>query len=436
MRKGIKLSLSDVSGINYITILKSAAVGIFAGLCAVVFRAALLGADKLLHTALDFLSARPAFIPLWFILLVAFSLLVSLLLKWEPLISGSGIPQVEGELYGYFEQKWWRVLLAKLLGGILTIGSGLALGREGPSVQLGAMAGKGISKACGRSRGETSLLMTCGAGAGLAAAFNAPLAGIVFTIEELRKKFSMELLLSSMTSCLLAAFISRTAFGQQPVFDFPGIGIISLKDYWIILVFGLLLGPFGKLYQVCTAFAQRLYDKIKLSFVKSAIPFVLTGIIACACPLLLGGGNDIISSLEKHTLSVLLILLAARFIFSITCFASGVPGGIFLPLLTLGAAAGAAFGVAVCLLGADIPLDNFIVLGMTGYFAAVVRSPVTGLLLICEMTGSPSNLLPGMLVSLAAYFSSGLLKAEPIYDDLLGRILARRSASGAGARNA
>lgn len=420
----IKESSNKALDINYITLLKGAAVGIFAGLSAIIFRAVLIKSADLLHIAISFGQKYPAFIAVWFIILLLFAFLTALLLKWEPFISGSGIPQVEGELYGYFDQKWWRVLLAKFLGGILTIGSGLALGREGPSVQLGAMAGKGICRISKSNADDSRLLITCGASAGLAAAFNAPLAGVIFAIEELRKKFSLSLLLSSMASCFSAVLLSRIAFGQQPVFDFQSIGVIQLKNYWTIPILGIILGLLGKLYQICVPLMQAVYDKIKVTFVKTAIPFILAGIVGFVCPILLGGGSDIIASISgKTALSALIILLIFRFVFSVLSFCSGVPGGIFLPLLTLGAVCGAAAGNIFEMLGLGIGIYNYMILGMTGCFSAVVRSPFTGVLLICEMTGNADNLPALILMALIAYATAGLLKSKPIYDTLLARML-------------
>ncbi len=419
-------TLRRFTGSRYILVLEGVVVGIFAGLAAVLFRAALSKGGELLNSAADFGRRHPAFIPVWFCILLAAAGLVTLLLKWEPYISGSGIPQVEGEMHGHFDQKWWRVLLAKFFGGLITISSGLALGREGPSIQLGAMAGKGVSRIGRRGRTEEKLLMTCGASAGLAAAFNAPLAGILFSLEEVHKNFSIDVLLSAMASSITAAFLSRNVFGLDPVFDFTGISAIPLRYYWVILVLGVLLGLFGILYNFCIPRAQAIFDKIKIKYLKTVIPFILAGIFAFTYPAALGGGHEIILSLcESSGIRLLIILLIIRFSFSVLSFSSGVPGGIFLPLLVLGAVAGSIAGGIADIVGISLNVNNFIVLGMAGFFAAVVRAPITGSLLICEMSGSLTNMLPVALVSLAAYAIADLLHSKPIYDQLLHRMLVR-----------
>ena len=393
-RDSISRTLRRFSNMRYLLVLEGIGVGAAAGLVTVLFRAVLSQGETVLHAALAFGTAHPYFIPLWFVILLGAAGLVTYLLKWEPLISGSGIPQVEGEMQGRIRTVWWRVLLAKFLGGLLTIGAGLALGREGPSIQLGAMAGKGVSRLTKRVRTEEKLLMTCGASAGLAAAFNAPLAGVLFSLEELHKNFSLDVLLPAMASSITADVISRYIFGLKPVFDFSGIAMMPLKNYWLVPVLGLILGLFGVLYNLCVDKAQNLYDKIKIPYIKTAIPFVLAGILGFVWPAVLGGGHGLIAGLTGQTaLWGLLGLLAVRFAYSILSFSAGVPGGIFLPLLVLGAVAGSLVGGTAAAVGLDVHLENFVILGMAGYFAAVVRAPVTGILLICEMTGTLSHMI-------------------------------------------
>ena len=248
--------------IRYRVVLEGVGVGAAAGLLVVLFRLVLERVEELMHTAVAYAGAHPWAVPVWFAVLLLAAGGTALLLKWEPMIAGSGIPQVDGELQGYFTQKWWRVIVAKFAGGILTIGSGLSLGREGPSIQLGAMAGKGFARVTRRMRTEERMLMTCGASAGLAAAFNAPLAGVLFSLEEVHKSFSVEVLLSCMASSITADFISRNVFGLRPLFDFSGAIAIPLSHFWIVMLLGLAVGCVGVLYNFCIDKAQGLYDKI------------------------------------------------------------------------------------------------------------------------------------------------------------------------------
>ena len=165
---------------RYELILEGVVVGALAGAVVVAFRYLIGSADILLNMILDYGKSHTWFVPVWILILAVAACVVSLLLKWDSLISGSGIPQIEGEIIGEIDEKWWRVLLAKLGGGIISLGCGLSLGREGPSIQLGAMTAKGFSRAAKRVKTEEKLLITCGASAGLSAAFNAPIAGILF----------------------------------------------------------------------------------------------------------------------------------------------------------------------------------------------------------------------------------------------------------------
>lgn len=413
---------------KYMLVLEGVLVGAIAGSISILYRLALEWSEKGLHAVLNYSRQHLWAAVIWFATLLGMAFLVSLLIKRQPMISGSGIPQVEGEISGNLKQNWLQVILYKILGGILCIFGGLSLGREGPSIQIGAMTGKGISKLLRRLHVEEKFLITCGASAGLAAAFNAPLAGIMFALEEIHKNFSVSVLFSVMAASVTADFVSKYVFGLQPVFHFAVDSLIPLQHYWLIILLGVLIGILGAFYNFCILKSQDFYQKIKKPF-RLALPFLTAGVLGFALPQVLGSGHGMIDLLAEGKLwvSAIIILLVVKFLFSMLSFGSGAPGGIFFPLLVLGAFIGGAYGMsAVKLLGLDPHLvNNFIIIAMAGYFTAIVRAPITGIVLISEMTGSFSHLLSLSVVSIVAYVTADLLRSAPIYESLLSRILAK-----------
>ena len=173
----------------------------------------------------------------------------------------SGIPQLEGEMSGKLDQTWWKVLPAKFCGGFLCLLGGLSLGREGPSIQLGAMAGKALSRLASLGKSEEKYLLTCGASAGLAAAFHAPLAGVLFSLEEIHKNFSVSVLISVMTASVTADCVASAFLGRDPVFQFQIQGDLPMQYFWMVLLLGLVLGVFGAFYNWFTLKAQELYQR-------------------------------------------------------------------------------------------------------------------------------------------------------------------------------
>ena len=404
-------------------------VGGIAGLVIVLYRMFLEYAGKWLNMVLEFCKGKPVRIAGWFLALLILAWLVGKLLKYEPMISGSGIPQLEGEMAGKLDQRWWRVLPAKFLGGFLCLLGGLALGREGPSIQLGAMVGKGVSKGMERGVTEEKYLLTCGASAGLAAAFHAPLAGVMFSLEEVHKNFSVSVLVSVMTASLSADFIASTVMGVDSVFQFQIVRPLPPEYYGMIVLLGIILGVLGAFYNWFTLKVQSLYRNAKRLSVtqKLIIPFFCAGVLGFTMPEFLGSGHALLDYLttEDVMLGAILFFLVGRFVFSAVCFGSGAPGGIFFPLLVLGGFIGGAFATAgVHYMGLDMMyINNFVVLAMAGYFAAIVRAPLTGIILIFEMTGSTSQMMSLSIVSVAAYIVATLLRSKPIYESLLERIL-------------
>ena len=284
-----------------------------------LYRLCLEGASKGLNQILDFIGRDPLRIAGWFAVLFVMAWIVSRLVRYEPMISGSGIPQLEGEDGRETESEvaagdsgqvlWW---FSVPVGRSCT-------GREGPSIQLGAMAGKAVSQGLDRGKTEERFLLTCGASAGLSAAFHAPLAGVMFSLEEVHKNFSVSVLVSVMASSLTADFLSSTVLGVDSVFQFDILKALPQEYYWMILLLGVVLGITGAFYNWFTLKAQSVYRKMEKvpMVVKMMIPFGCAGVLGLTVPKLLGSGHALIEELT-HTemlLSTVIFLLNRTFSF-------------------------------------------------------------------------------------------------------------------------
>ncbi|SHF16374.1 H+/Cl-antiporter ClcA [Caldanaerobius fijiensis DSM 17918] len=414
-------------------IIEAFVAGVLAGGIITLFRYILDILGHVIENLYHILRANPVWIFAWAVFLILIGYIVGLILKEEPMVSGSGIPQVEGIITGYIKVNWLRTTLCKFLGGVLSIGAGLSLGREGPSIQLGAAIGQGLSRLLRRFRVEEKYLITCGASAGLAAAFNAPLAGVVFALEELHKNFSPLVLVSTMVASLTADFISSSFFGLKPLFDFSYLTIIPLEKYFYLLGLGVIIGISGVMFNTVLLKTQDIYGKMKIkSELKPLIPMLLSILVGLYLPGALGGGEGIINSLNNANYSLLfvMILLFGKFLFTMVSYGSGVPGGIFMPLLLIGALLGDAYGIGMSRIFHLNPafIKDFAILAMAGNFAAIVKAPITGALLVTEMTGSFRHLLALSTVSITAYLVTDVFKSKPIYEALLERILKNKRA--------
>lgn len=426
-------ALADWRNFQYKLFAEGILVGVFSGLAIVAFRFSLEMAESLRKAVYPYLSSAHWLCGLlWFVLLLVIAYALHRIIRWEPMSAGSGIPQVKGTILGVFKMHWGKILLGKILGGTLSIGAGLSLGREGPSIQIGAVIGQGISRLLGRTRMEERYLITSGASAGLAAAFNAPLAGVIFSLEELHKNFSSAVLLPTIAAALTADVISQIFFGAKPIFQFGGLPILPAKYYGLVIILGIITGGSAIAFNKSLMQALNFYEKQTWlpGWGKIAAPLVMAGIIGFVLPDILGSGNELVNTLATISpgFKILCILLVAKFLFTMISYGSGVPGGIFLPLLVIGALTGAIFGdAAIYLTLIDGAFrTNLIILAMAAYFSAVVKSPVTGSILIMEMTASFNHLLPLIIISITAYLVADLAKKRPIYDDLLSRALSKQ----------
>ncbi len=407
-------------------VLDGLVVGLLAGGLSILYRLVLALLERLRAQ----LSA-PWHLALFVLFLLLAPFVCSWLLKWAPLSGGSGIPQVEGELIGAFHMHPMRTVTAKFIGGSLANFAGQSLGREGPSIQLGGAIGKQVARWMKRSRIEEKYMISAGAAAGLSAAFNAPISAVLFTLEEVHKSFHPLLFVPAMIASVIADCISRAIFGFHPVFFLKSFAPLPLKYYPLIVFVAVFISLIGILFTKGILFFQELYAKIPgPKAFKLAIPFLLCLPVIAFLPEISGGGHHLIDHLvDWHPSQLLLLfLLAGKLLFTLICYGSGIQGGIFLPLLSIGALSGfSAYHIfsLTGLIHGDY-YNNLIIIGMACMMAAVVRAPLLSVLLVTEMTASFSHLLSLCIAVFISYIVAEALNIAPIYDLLLERMVKKR----------
>ncbi len=403
--------------------------GTLTGIIVAYFRLALSQINHLLQSLLV-QSSQHFFQGLLFLgLLLILGIFTGYCLKAESNISGSGIPQVSGQLQGQLQQNWWRVLIYKFLGGLATIGSGLTLGREGPSVQIGASIGQGMAQ-LSRSKEEVSNYLIAGAaGAGMAAAFNAPLSGLFFVIEELLHQSNRRLFVYTGITIASSSLTAKYILGNQVSIPIPVFNPDNFPNLIQCLLLGILVAFSGLLFNQGILSLKNIFSNWQAPlYLKTALPFLITGLFLLYDPQLFGSGANLIqlpfeSSLTLPNLSYLYLV---KLVLLLLAFCSGIPGGIFFPLLALGSLVGQIYGLTLAQLGlasADL-IPYFSIIAMACHFAAIVRAPLTGMVLIMEMTGASLPwLLPMMIACYTADLVSEFLGNQPIYESLLEIIL-------------
>jgi CIC family chloride channel protein len=317
-----------------------------------------------------------------------------------------------------------RLVVVKFLGGVLSIGSGLALGREGPTVQMGASLGHLIGTIFRRGWQDSRALLAAGAGAGLATAFNAPIAGTVFVLEELVRRFETRIAIAALGASATAISVACLFLGQAPEFCVEALPYSSPQAAALFFVLGAVAGFVAVAYNYALVRTIAVANQLGRWPVELGAALVGggVGILAWFAPGLVGGGEALTQSTLSGTvtLGLLPLVFLLRFGLGPVSYAARTPGGLFAPMLVLGAQLGLLFGT-LCRLafpGLDLPADAFAVVGMAAFFTGVVRAPVTGIVLIIEMTGSFTILLPMLGACFVAMLVPTLLGNAPIYDSL------------------
>lgn len=355
---------------------------------------------------------------------------VWLVRRFAPHASGSGIPHLKAILLREAEPEWKRMLWVKFLGGVTAIGGGLALGREGPTVQMGGGVGHLVSDLfkVKAGEGERRALISAGAGAGLSAAFNAPLSGLIFVLEELHGSFTPVMFVAAFLASVTGDVVGRLLMGELPVFHFTGVASPGVETLPWAALLGVAAGGFGVLFNRGLLATLDLRDRLLRwpALGVGAVVGAFVGFIGWTVPGLAGSGGALVqTALAGHmAVSFLPLFVLARFSLTMVSYGSGAAGGIFAPLLVLGALGGLWFGSGVHALFASshtLTPPVFAVLGMGALFTAIVRAPLTGIVLMIELTGSHGFMLPLLVSCLVAYGVAEWLGNTPIYEALRQR---------------
>ena len=350
---------------------------------------------------------------------------------FAPEAAGSGVQEIEGAMEGQREVRWRRILCVKFFGGFLSLGSGLVIGREGPTIHMGASVAQAASGWLGFGTRDNRGLLAAGAAAGLAAAFSAPLASILFVIEETRRQFPY--CLKTYTAVMLASvtsgIVTEALTGRRP-FMMVFVPEIPLTFLPAFVGLGILLGVVGVVFNRALVWSmdRALAVGTRTSFyIVPAVVGFLVGILLVLLPEATMGGESLAVQLmsEHMPLAVMAVVVVLRFVMTMASYSTGVPGGIFAPILALATAVGLLYGMALDLVLLLPPgaLPALAVAAMGGLFSASVRAPLVGIVLIAELTGAYAVLVPAIITCLLANVVADRLGGRPIYEALLERTL-------------
>jgi chloride channel protein, CIC family len=401
-------------------------VGAASGLVGAIFRLSLERADDLRNALIAWAHGWKflGFIALTFVCAAATATSAWMVRRYAPRASGSGIPHVEAVLRGELPQAPFWLIPVKFLGGLLAIGSGLALGREGPSVQMSASIAHLVGKLFNRNWADCRVLLAAGAGAGLATAFNAPIAGAIFVLEELVRRFEPRIAIAALGASATAISVSRVFLGDASDFHVGMLTYAGAETRPLYFVLGAVTGIMAVVYNrtlLATIAAAGRFN-YRPPELRAALVGAMVGMLAWFAPDMVGGGGPITQQTLAGvgTLSTISLIFLLRFGLASVSYAAGTPGGLFAPMLVLGAQIGLMFGI-VCQMGfpdSNIQPVGFAVVGMAAFFTGVVRAPLTGIALVVEMTANVTMLLPMLGACFVAMLVPVLLGDPPIYDSL------------------
>lgn len=394
--------------------------------------------------------------PVWVFALIGGAVLLAFaayfLQKWASETKGGGIPRAEGVLRGILTFRWLRTAIAVVINSWISFFAGLPLGSEGPSVLLGTAIGGGTCKLPLSHDSWNRYIMTGGACAGFAVATGAPVTGILFGLEEAHKRFTPMIFLMCMSSVLFGVVASNLwsmflGVELAPLFDVQAfLGQFQMSDIWIPLLLGIAVALVACGYNLFVFFMGKAYDtKLKKipHWAKLVAVFLLTAVIGMisvngfnGTDALYGGGGLIVKLAKNGSVQpqlsvswyVIFALLFIRFLTIAFATSSGATGGVFIPMLSIGALLGALCAELFLAMGMRAELYGTVVmLSMTAFMGAATRAPLTALVFMVECTWNFSNLFYVAITVFVSYLLCEIVKVEPLYDVLLERMVDKQN---------
>ncbi len=421
--------------------------GIFAGAIVTAFNILVHEGEQISRNFYAYTRSNPAFIPLLVLLLGIGAFFIGVLVNISSVIRGCGIPQAEGGSRGIVPFKWYRDLTAMFSASLVSIFLGLSIGAEGPSVLIGATAGDGVSSGLKRDAMIRKYQITGGACTGLAVASNAPLTGMAFAFEEAHKRFTPEVFICAFSSVIFGVLTRsmiyrilgmeiQSAFHSYIFYEMP------IRYYGFVIIAGFVCGGLGVAFYKTCFLMRRLMRKISLKDkrytygVRIAIAVFLGGLVSFAAAGVMGGGHELIESLgtlggltEPTTESAfglslvltLLVILVLKFLITTVNVGAGLPCGIFIPIIAIGACIGGLLNGLWLKIAPDMAqyCDLMVMICMAAFFTTVVKAPITSIIMICEFTGSFAPLLPVIIAVSLGYIIGEMSRTDGIYEELL-----------------
>ena len=421
--------------------------GVFVGLIATFFNILVHEGEMISRNAYAYVRENPVFIPLLVLALLVGAFIIGVLVNVSSIIRGCGVPQAEGATRGIVRFKWWRDLPAMFAASLVSIFLGLSIGAEGPSILIGAAGGDGVASLTKRNQMIRRYQITGGACTGLAVASNAPLTGMAFAFEEAHKRFTPEVFICAFSSVIFG-ILTRTLIykmlGMEITSAFHSyvFNEIPLRYYGYVVIAGVVCGFVGVgFYKLCmwmrVAFKGiHIKNEWWSHIARITTAVLLGGIFSFVAVGVMGGGHELIESLGTHggwteqvseslfglpILWALLIVLVLKSLITAINVGSRIPCGIFIPIIAIGACIGAILNNIWLNIDPNLVLycDLLVMICMAAFFTAVVRAPITSIIMICEFTGSFAPLLPVIIAVSLGYIIGELCKTEGIYEDLL-----------------